>query len=92
MRDLRNQYPFRGDEELDISEAMRLMDHMQSLDELERQLERTQYGGDIDDIDEEKLREAPGRGGARDACSQLRSSWRCWRRRATSGARAATGS
>jgi len=60
QRDLRNQYPFRGDEELDLSEAMRLMDRMQSMDEVERQLERTQFGGDIDDIDPEKLRELLG--------------------------------
>ncbi|MEX2158170.1 MAG: VWA domain-containing protein [Dehalococcoidia bacterium] len=60
MRDLRNQYPFRGDEELDLEQAMQLMDRMQSMDELERQLERTQYGGDMDEIDEEKLREILG--------------------------------
>jgi uncharacterized protein with von Willebrand factor type A (vWA) domain len=60
MRDMRNQYPFRGDEEIDLNEAMRLMDRMQSMDDLERQLERTQYGGDVDDIDEEKLRELLG--------------------------------
>ncbi|MDZ4278649.1 MAG: VWA domain-containing protein [Dehalococcoidia bacterium] len=60
MRDMRNQYPFRGDEELDLTQAMQLMDRMQSMDELERQLERTQYGGDIDDIDEDKLREILG--------------------------------
>jgi uncharacterized protein with von Willebrand factor type A (vWA) domain len=60
MRDLRNQYPFRGDEELDLAEAMRLMERMQGIDELERQLERTQYGGDIDDIDEKKLAEILG--------------------------------
>ncbi|MEX2226397.1 MAG: VWA domain-containing protein [Dehalococcoidia bacterium] len=60
MRDMRNQYPFRGDEEIDLNQAMRLMDEMQSMDDLERQLERTQYGGDIDDIDEEKLRELLG--------------------------------
>jgi uncharacterized protein with von Willebrand factor type A (vWA) domain len=60
MRDMRNQYPFRGDEEIDLNEAMGLMDQMQSMDELERQLEKTQYGGDIDDIDEEKLRELLG--------------------------------
>ena len=60
MRDLRNQYPFRGDEELDLNEAMRLMGRMQDMDELERQLERTQYGGDIDEIDEERLREILG--------------------------------
>jgi uncharacterized protein with von Willebrand factor type A (vWA) domain len=60
MRDLRNQYPFRGDEELDLLEAMRLMDRLQGLDELEKQLERTQYGGSLDDVDEEKLRELLG--------------------------------
>jgi len=60
MRELRNQYPFRGDEELDLMEAMRLMDRLQGLDELEKQLERTQYGGTLDDIDEEKLRELLG--------------------------------
>lgn len=60
MRDMRNQYPFRGDEEIDLNEAMRLMDQMQSMDDLERQLERTQYGGDIDDIDAEKLKELLG--------------------------------
>jgi uncharacterized protein with von Willebrand factor type A (vWA) domain len=60
MRDMRNQYPFRGDEEIDLGEAMRLMDQMQSMDDLERQLERTQYGGDIDEVDEDKLRELLG--------------------------------
>ncbi len=60
QRDLRNQYPFRGDEELDLNQAMQLMENMQDMDEIERQLERTQYGGEIDDIDEEKLRELLG--------------------------------
>ncbi len=60
MRELRSQYPFHGDEELDLNEAMRLMDRMQAMDELERQLEHTQYGGDIDAIDEDKLRELLG--------------------------------
>ena len=60
MRDMRNQYPFRGDEEIDLNEAMRLMDQMQSMDDLERQLERTQYGGDIEDINEEKLKDLLG--------------------------------
>jgi len=71
MRDLRNQYPFRGDEEIDLEQAMRLMDRMQSMDELERQLERTQYGGDIDEIDEEKLREILGEE-AKQTLDQLR--------------------
>ncbi len=36
MRDLRNQYPFRGDEDLDLNQAMELMGRMSSMDELER--------------------------------------------------------
>jgi uncharacterized protein with von Willebrand factor type A (vWA) domain len=71
MRDLRNQYPFRGDEELDLQSAMQLMDQMQSIDELERQIERTQYGGDIEDIDADKLEELLGPE-AREALEQLK--------------------
>lgn len=55
-----NQYPFRGDEELDLLQAMRLMGDLQGLDELERQIERTQYGGSLDNIDEQKLRDLLG--------------------------------
>jgi uncharacterized protein with von Willebrand factor type A (vWA) domain len=60
MHDLGNRYPFRGDEELDLLEALRLMDRLEGLDELERQLERIQYGGNLDDIDEDKLHELLG--------------------------------
>src|SRR3990172_5390281 len=41
------------------------------MDELERQLERTQYGGDIEEIDEEKLREILGEEAA-ETLKQLR--------------------
>ena len=58
--DSHNQYPFRGEEELDLNAAMQLMDRMQGMDELERQLERTQYGGDIGEVDEERLQELLG--------------------------------
>ncbi len=60
MRDMGNQYPFRGEEQLDLDAAMELMRHMQSIDEVERQLERTQYGGEIDDIDADQLEELLG--------------------------------
>ncbi len=59
-RELQNQYPFRGDEDLDLLQALHLMDDLQGLEGLERQLERTQYGGNLEDIDEEKLRELLG--------------------------------
>src|SRR5438105_1438913 len=58
--DLENQYPFRGDEGLDLLQAMKLMENLQDMDDLEKQLEKTQYGGNLDEIDEEKLRELLG--------------------------------
>ena len=70
-RDQRNQYPFRGEEQLDLDAAMELMRHMQSIDEVERQLERTQYGGEIDDIDADQLEELLGPE-ARDTLDELR--------------------
>jgi uncharacterized protein with von Willebrand factor type A (vWA) domain len=71
MRDLKNQYPFRGEEQIDLESAMQLMDQMQSIDELERQLERTQYGGEIDDIDADKLEDLLGPE-ARETLDQLK--------------------
>jgi uncharacterized protein with von Willebrand factor type A (vWA) domain len=71
MRELRNQYPFRGEEEIDLQSAMKLMDQMQSIDELERQLERTQYGGEVDDIDADKLEDLLGPE-ARETLDQLK--------------------
>jgi uncharacterized protein with von Willebrand factor type A (vWA) domain len=53
-------YPFRGDEELDLQAAMRLMDEMHDIDSLEHQLERAQYDGDLDAVDLDKLRELLG--------------------------------
>ena len=45
LRDMRNQYPFRGDEDLNLESGMNLMDYMQQLDQMERALEQVQYGG-----------------------------------------------
>ena len=71
MRDMLNQYPFRGQEEIDLQAAMSLMGDMQQLDELERALERVQYGGDIDDIDPDLLEELMGQE-AREILEQLK--------------------
>jgi len=58
--DMQNQYPFRGEEEMDLLQGLGLMGDLQDMDDLEKQLERTQYGGNLDDIDEDKLRELLG--------------------------------
>jgi uncharacterized protein with von Willebrand factor type A (vWA) domain len=53
-------YPFRGDEEIDLQTALDLMGEMQQIDDLERQLERAQYDGDLAGVDIEQLRELLG--------------------------------
>ncbi len=53
-------YRFRGDQQIDLEAAMRLMRELQDMDDMQRQLERTRYNGDIDSIDLEKLRELLG--------------------------------
>lgn len=70
-RDQRDQYPFRGEEQIDLQAAMELMRQMQSIDELERQIERTQYGGELDDIDADQLEELLGPE-ARETLDELR--------------------
>src|SRR6266545_3126970 len=56
--DMRRRYDFRGDDELSMREAMKLMDELQQMEELERQLRRVQSPDDlerIDPVDVEKL-------------------------------------
>ncbi|MDT7943241.1 MAG: VWA domain-containing protein [Dehalococcoidia bacterium] len=55
-----HHYPFHGQEEVDLLQALRLMESLQGLDQLESQLERLRYGGSLDEVDEQKLRELLG--------------------------------
>ena len=55
-----SRYPFRGDEDLDLHAAMQLMTEMQGIDGLERDLERAQYTGELDQVDLDQLRELLG--------------------------------
>ena len=55
-----SSYPFRGDEEIGLEQAMRLMSEMNNMDDLENDLERAQYNGDLDTVDIEQLRELLG--------------------------------
>ena len=71
MRDMRNQYPFRGDEDLNLESGMNLMDYMQQLDQMERALEQVQYGGDLNNIDPDQLEELLGEE-ARETLEQLK--------------------
>lgn len=56
MRSLRSQYPFHGEEPLSLTEALRLMEELQGLDELARQLEEARFASDLEKIDATRLR------------------------------------
>jgi uncharacterized protein with von Willebrand factor type A (vWA) domain len=60
MGQMRRQYPFRGDESLSFQEAMRLMEELQEMDQLERQLQRARDPNALDQIDSERVRELLG--------------------------------
>ncbi|MGI8589184.1 MAG: VWA domain-containing protein [Chloroflexia bacterium] len=53
-------YPFSGDEPVTLSEAMRLMEQLQGMEELEQQLDAARYGNGVDDIDPQKMGELVG--------------------------------
>jgi len=50
-RQFRSRYPFKGDESLSFDEAMKLMKELQDLDQLERQLKKSNGGQELDGID-----------------------------------------
>src|SRR5690606_18983147 len=55
-----SSYPFRGDEEIGLQQAMNLMNEMSNIDNLESDLERAQYTGELDHVDLDQLRELLG--------------------------------
>jgi uncharacterized protein with von Willebrand factor type A (vWA) domain len=54
-RQFRGRYPFKGDESLTFEEAMELMKQLQEIDQLERQLKKSNGGQDLDGIDPSEL-------------------------------------
>ncbi|MBI2161921.1 MAG: VWA domain-containing protein [Candidatus Rokubacteria bacterium] len=66
LDELTRRYDFRGDDELTLREAMRLMDELQQMAELERQLRRAQSPSDLEKIDPAQVERLLGRESARD--------------------------
>ncbi len=58
--ELRRRYPFTGEESLSYSEALKLMETLQKMDELEGQLRESQYSRSLDSINEKLLKELMG--------------------------------
>jgi uncharacterized protein with von Willebrand factor type A (vWA) domain len=65
------RYDFRGDEEMTLQEAMRLMEELQQMDRLERQLRGAQAPGDLERIDPDQVERLLGEEARRDL-EQLR--------------------
>src|SRR5437868_3882427 len=55
MDDLRRRYPFRGDESLNLEQAMQVMQDLQEMDRLERQMREAIDTADPNGIDRETL-------------------------------------
>lgn len=71
MEDLRQHYEFRGDDQLTLEQAMRLMEELQRLDQLERQLRGAQGPDDLQKVDPAEVERLLGPEAARDL-EQLR--------------------
>jgi len=58
--EMRRRYPFTGEESLSYSEALKLMETLQKMDELEGQLRESQYSRSLDAVNEKLLKELMG--------------------------------
>ena len=66
LDEMTRRYDFQGDDELTLREAMRLMDELQQMAELERQLRRAQSPDDLEKIDPAQVERLLGEESARD--------------------------
>src|SRR4030043_566692 len=57
---LQQRYPFSGDESVSYEEAMKLMESLQKVDDLEEQMEFARYDPAMDEIDNELVKELMG--------------------------------
>src|SRR5439155_742016 len=64
--ELRRRYEFGGDEEVTLREAMKLMEELQGMDQLERQLRRAESPADLEQIDPAQVAELLGEEAVRD--------------------------
>jgi len=71
MGNMRQRYPFRGDEPVSLQEAMKLMDELQRLDRLEKELRTAEDDVDLQNIDLDELRKLLGDEAA-DSLEQLK--------------------
>jgi uncharacterized protein with von Willebrand factor type A (vWA) domain len=58
--DMANEYPFMGDESLTLDQAMELMDQLQSMDQLDQQIQSVMRNGNIEDVNLDQVEEHLG--------------------------------
>ena len=63
---LRQRYNFTGEESISYTEALKLMEMLQQMDNLDSQLRESQFSHSLDDIDEDMVREWLGDNAAED--------------------------
>jgi len=66
LDEMARRYPFQGDEELSMREAMRLMDEMQEMDALEREIRGVRALEDLDRVDRDRVERLLGPEAAED--------------------------
>jgi uncharacterized protein with von Willebrand factor type A (vWA) domain len=66
LDEMAQRYPFRGDEDVSLEQAMQLMDEMNRLDQLERELRGVRTLGDLDRVEPERVEELLGPEAAND--------------------------
>ena len=66
LDEMAQRYPFRGDEEVSLQEAMRLMDELQQMDELEREIRGVRALEDLEHVDLERVERLLGPEAAED--------------------------
>jgi uncharacterized protein with von Willebrand factor type A (vWA) domain len=60
LDEMAQRYPFQGDQETSLQEAMRLMEEMQRMDELERELRGVRALEDLESVDPARVEELLG--------------------------------
>jgi uncharacterized protein with von Willebrand factor type A (vWA) domain len=66
LDEMARRYPFQGDEEVSMQEAMRLMAEMQEMDDLEREIRGVRALEDLDQVDRERVERLLGPEAAED--------------------------
>jgi uncharacterized protein with von Willebrand factor type A (vWA) domain len=66
LDEMARRYDFRGDQDVSMQEAMRLMDELQQMEQLERQLRGVKDAGDLADVNREQVERLLGEQSARD--------------------------